>query len=124
MMQRKYREKIGGGPLFDDIITMSEGNPGAAVALAAIMKFEGEMGYMTILNLDDMNIRGAQIWICYKDFCKCEVDQFIKRIKARDPAMIYFVNQHRGHDGYKAVDGGASYLDQRPVLEASEIEPK
>lgn len=115
--ERISEDNLNGMSVTELIVLMAEGNAGATVAMGEIMKADvGELGYVDILYLDDMNIRGAQIWICYKDFCNCDVKNFLTRIQARDPAMIHFVNNHRGHEGHKAVTNGASYMDDRSGL--------
>lgn len=68
------------------------------------------MGLMFILDLDDMGMRGSQIWVAWKDHCKCDLEAFKKALQDRDPAMVATVNASRGHaDGTpRAVTGGAS----------------
>lgn len=110
--------------LQDAIFTMSEGNPGAITVLGWCLKEEGQMNFMmgTLLDLDDMNIRGSQIWIAFKDYCGENLDSFIELVKKRDPNMVDMVNQAslKGWTGTqsKAVTSGASYmsLQGRPML--------
>jgi len=106
------------------IIEMAEGNPGALGAMMQCINVQGadEFVLTTLLNLDDMNIRGAQIWIAYKDYCASGDDSvvhsdkhvklFIDCVKKRDLMMVLTVNQ-AGLKGwsspYKAVESGASY---------------
>lgn len=88
--------------------TMSEGNPGA---LSVLMKLaEDPMGLMHILDLDDMGMRGSQIWVAWKYHCKEDLPTFIKALVERDPAMVDTVNASRGHASGtpSAVIGGAS----------------
>jgi len=90
----------------ESIIKMSEGNPGAISVLAQLIpKYP-----LVFLGLDDMNIRGWQIWVGYKDFCKCDIVCFIQRIKERSEEMIFVINQEAVRSGYdvRAVKGGAS----------------
>ena len=60
---------------------MSEGNIGAVKVMMRIIELEGDIGLCTILDLNDMNIRGSQIWVGYKDYCKCDIGLFVKSIK-------------------------------------------
>ncbi|GAH39533.1 unnamed protein product, partial [marine sediment metagenome] len=64
--------------LMDWMVKMAEGNPGVLSVLLTALKEKGaqEMGEL-VLFLDDMNIRGTQIWLGYKDCCGCDLDKFI-----------------------------------------------
>lgn len=115
-MTMQERKRLGDGTIMEDLVAMSEGNPGAVSVLAAILK-DDDLGYITVLNLDDMNIRGAQIWIGFKDVCDGDLEKFVEKVKSRDEAMIAAINEHRGHSGWKAVTSGASYAVMRPRLE-------
>lgn len=68
-------------------------------------------GLGIILNLDDMNIRGSQIWLGYKDHCGQDLEVFKKAIDDRDPKMIELINHHGmlGNHPHRAVHGGASF---------------
>ena len=72
---------------------MCEGNPGG---MRVIMDIVAQLGQtkavMKILMLDDMNIRGDQIWIAYKDWAGQHIPKFIEGITNRDPKMIKIVN--------------------------------
>ena len=104
------REKIN---LFDNgmdvLIKMSEGNPGGLSILAELSK--KEMGTIYLLGLDDMNIRGWQIWYGYKDYCKSNLDTFIDAIKKRDSDMVDKINEQAIMDQSpeRAVTSGASF---------------
>ena len=111
------RQKLRSRDVLGIITEMSEGNPGAAVALAGLARFNPPEFIMTMLILDDMNIRGAQIWIGFKDFCGSDPARFFDKIKERDPGMVEFINRSRGHAGDQAVIAGASYMATRPVLD-------
>ena len=96
--------------IMDILILMSEGNPGAATVLAQLMQ-DRDMGLIAIMHLDDMNIRGTQIWIGYKEYCKENIENFKEAIFRRDPIMIAKINEEglRGNHSYKATTGQASY---------------
>ncbi len=102
--------------MIDLLILMSEGNPGAASVLAQLAKRED--GFIRILSLDDMNIRGSQIWVGYKDVCGSDIDKFIRAIKNRDTEMIDHINEKGilGNHEHKAVKSGASMLNNRELL--------
>jgi len=94
--------------LQDVLVTMSEGNPGAINVMMSILEYVGpSIGYMNILSLDDMNMRGPQIWIGYKDHCGQDIKKFVKCIQERDPIMIKAINNGRSK-GHTAVTSGAS----------------
>lgn len=105
------REKINlSTTTMDLIMQMSEGNPGALSVIVQLLK-EGPMGLMDILNLDDMGMRGSQIWCGYKDHCKQDINAFRQALRDRDPAMVATVNASCGHapETPAAVTSGASY---------------
>ena len=112
-MSSVNREKIGGSMnLVDMIAVMSEGNPGAISVLTQISKKDvATRGFVDILHLDDMNIRGSQIWVAYKDFAKEDIDVLIKALKDRDSKMVDVVNEEgrMGNHDHLAVTSGASF---------------
>jgi hypothetical protein len=75
------------------MMKMSEGNPGALTVLMQIVDRDPALGMLQILNLDDMNMRGCQIWVGYKDHCGEDIDRFIEAMKSRDPQMVEVVNR-------------------------------
>ncbi len=110
-METRRRIEAGMG-LMDMITTMSEGNPGAVSVLAQISNKDPVMGgFMELLSLDDMNIRGTQIWVAYKDFAKEDIDIFLEAVKKRDSKMVDEVNKQgqMGNHDHVAVTSGASF---------------
>lgn len=103
------REKITGSDNLQTImVKMSEGNPGALTVLMAMHKKQGQMAFMEMLSLDDMNIRGPQIWLGYKDHCGEDIDKFLECVKGRDSDMVKTINEYP--DGAElAVCNGASF---------------
>ena len=111
----------------DVFVKMSEGNPGALTVLMDM--FNGDPNnVLLVLSLDDMNIRGPQIWVGYKDYCGAmrEGDEkppskeeilarFMKAIEDRDPEMVKAINDECIYDNqfgsFKevAVTSGASF---------------
>jgi hypothetical protein len=71
------------------IIQMCEGNPGALNVLSQLAFTEPEL----IAILDDMNIRGPQIWLGYKDHCGQQLERFTRCIRERDAAMLNTINK-------------------------------
>lgn len=101
-----------GGSVQDLILIMGEGIPGALRVLLDIITDDSESGLMTILGLDDMNIRGSQIWIGYKDFCGEDLEVFKLAIKDRSREMVDLINSRAADTNApeeRAVTGGASF---------------
>ncbi len=96
------------------LISLSEGNPGAITVLSQMIKNNDNL--IHLFSLDDMNMRGSQIWVGYKDYCGENIDAFIDCIRERDPEMVKVVNEEcyrpEYGDGYqeKAVARGASWV--------------
>ena len=110
------REKLElNDTVFGTMYKMSEGVPGAIVGITNLMKAD-ESGIMLLLGLDDMNIRGSQIWEAYKYLYNEDGKKFAEAVKKRDEKMIQFINEELATvDGEKAVTGGASFdRNKRP----------
>ena len=101
------------------ILIMSEGNPGGLRVLVDILKRKPDLmkpepdidsipPFMMILNLDDMNIRGSDIWVGYKDHCGEDLVKFLKAIKNRDGDMIMVIREHCQHGERPVQSGGSS----------------
>lgn len=87
---RRNREPIS---LMDNLIEtsaqFSEGNPGGLRIITELMQGETAPNKLKILlELDDLNIRGAQLWVAYKDVCDCNVEMLKQRLFNRDPELI------------------------------------
>lgn len=94
MKLRNRKELTGTENLEELVVTMCEGNPGGLRVMMDIVKQLGQTkAMMKILQLDDMNIRGDQIWIGYKDWAKEYIFTFIEGITNRDPKMVKIVNR-------------------------------
>lgn len=117
------REKINPNDSFYEMVTkLSEGNPGAMNVITQMLN-KNPASIVQLLSLDDMNIRGTQIWIAYKDYCGESLDLFIDAIKNRDKDMILAVNINCAKQGTKdkAVQSGASYLEESPMMTDEEM---
>jgi hypothetical protein len=98
--------------LMDLLVLMSEGNPGAATTLCDLWaKYQDSDAFMLVLFLDDMNIRGTQIWIGFKYYCNQDLDVFAQAIRDRDQGMIDCINEEgrNGNHTEVAVKNGGSY---------------
>ena len=117
-MNTTERKPIGFGVNGMELLTtMGEGNPGAFTVLAMLLK-ESQDNFGLILDLDDMNIRGTQIWVAYKDHCCQDMARFNKLVGDRDKDMIDTVNRVglKGNHPHKAVHDGGSYPGGRQML--------
>ena len=102
------REAIGlNDSTMNMMMKMSEGNPGAITVCTEILKADPIGGFMALLSLDDMNMRGSQIWVGFKDHCKQDLGAFLAAITERDPEMVTTVNA-ACPESTPAVTGGAS----------------
>tara|TARA_R110000796_G_scaffold229663_6_gene347095 strand:+ start:3447 stop:3773 length:327 start_codon:yes stop_codon:yes gene_type:complete len=107
-MTEKTNEKISGSDSMMDVICkLSEGNPGATSVLAMIAKEGGDSAIIMMLTLDDMNMRGPQIWLAYKDHCGEDIGKLAKALFERDPEMVKTVNANFRQR--TAVTSGASF---------------
>lgn len=81
----------------DMVLMMCEGNPGALSVIMEILK--DEAGVLWLCHLDDMNIRGSQVWIGFKYYCGQDMKRFVECIKTRDEGMIAKINAGRPVEG-------------------------
>jgi hypothetical protein len=113
------REEINiDGSVLDMLLLMSEGNPGAATVLSRIMN-KCDAGAMSIFDLDDMNIRGSQIWVAFKYVCNEDLDMLCEKLKKRDPSMVEAINKEMSRIPtyeWLAVQRGASKPGVRDTL--------
>jgi len=118
------REKLGLKMSIEDIVlTMSEGNSGA-YSLIKKSIFENEYRLIDLLMLDDMNIRGSQIWLGYKDYCRGDADLFWQCVRDKDLDMIEAINISNAKQGRneKAVRTGASNKNNEFIMTKEEFE--
>ena len=95
--------------IMDIMVLMAEGNPGGLNVIASLVK-DNPDGIVYLLHLDDMNIRGTQIWIGFKDYCGGITQKFVECIVSRDQGMINKINELNQAQGdcWKATSGLAS----------------
>lgn len=109
---------------FGLIFEIGEDNIGAINILKNITASKGDNQLLeTLFDLDDMNIRGEQIWVGFTYHCERDLDVFIEKVRARDPAMVETINNIMGKEpsAPKAITFGASFLDTLPVWAPGEI---
>jgi hypothetical protein len=104
--------------LTDIMGIMMEGNPGALRVMCEVAQKQNNQTITLnfLLNLDDMNMRGAQIYVAWNDFCKNDHNRFIECVTNRDEKMIEAVNTEGKIKSYKhkAVKNSGSY--KREIL--------
>lgn len=84
--------RMDGSPV-DLMVDLSEGIIGAATVLRQMLQEYGAEALLYMMHLDDMNMRGSQIWLGYAHYCGSDLDKFVKAIKTRDLGMVAFVNK-------------------------------
>ena len=94
----------------DVIVRMSEGNPGAITVMTEIIGADPLNGFFKILDLDDMNMRGEQIWVAFKDHCGSDIQKLLDALQDRNPEMVDTVNKQCSAR-HVAVKHGASNRD-------------
>lgn len=52
---------------------------------------------LLLVQLVDMNIRGSQVWVLYKDVFNGDLSKMIPAIQMRDPVMIERLNKISYH---------------------------
>lgn len=91
MTRKKIKE---GGDIKDLIVQMAEGNPGGINVMMDLMKANGTVtGLALILKLSEMNIRGSQIWVGFKDHCDQDLELFTEAIIDGDQMMVDTINR-------------------------------
>ena len=95
----------------DIAVKMAEGNPGALTVIMKMLERDDAEGVFQLLSLDDMNIRGTQIWVGFKDYCEMDMDRFLKCVRERDQGMVTRINIVGAEGNHKevAVTSGASF---------------
>ncbi len=79
--------------IIESIVKMAEGNPGAITVMMSLVK-EVDYGLISIMKLDDMNLRGWKIWVGFKDFCKSDINKFYDCIMDEDKEMQKYINDY------------------------------
>jgi hypothetical protein len=105
------REKI---ELTDNLVNfaakMSEGNPGAIAVLSKLLTDPANFTFL--LHMDDMNIRGCQIWVAYKDWAGGDIEKLKKGLSERDVELVKCVNENSGIEEIAVVSGASRDRDE------------
>lgn len=86
------------------VVKMSQGNPGALRVSLEVLDHDKSRGFMDLLSLDDMGIRGSSIWLGFKDWAGENLDVFVQGIRDRSQPMIDKIRASGG----EAWKGGRS----------------
>lgn len=89
----------------DAIFELSEGNPGAINAMMIVYTGVSRKAVPFLIGLDDMNIRGSQIWVAFKDAASGDPQKLAELVIARDKSLVATVNRECPHKP-QAVAGG------------------
>lgn len=89
----------------DVAVKMSNGNPDA-LSVAVHLIHSGDI--LSLLDADDMNLRGENLWIAYKDHCGEDISLLSEKLRARDADMVATVNAQHSPDALLAQTHGGS----------------
>ncbi len=95
-------------PPLEAYTVMGGGNPGALTALTGLVKYHEQqnaeaVGWVRIIQLDEMGIYGAAIWHLFSDYCKQSMDVFDTVINNNDVRIVDFLNEHPGRGDAEPV---------------------
>jgi len=71
-----------------------------------LLRMAAGIDHMMLLSIDDMNMRGSQIWTAYYLFCEGWFQKFRVMVAQRNLDMVNFVNSH--HPAMRAVQRGGA----------------
>ena len=84
----------------DAVVKMSDGNPGAVVALMQMMirgnKYGEVHGLRRLCILDECEIYGSKVWLLWKDVCNFDGERFDKMIDGGKKAILSEVKSNGG----------------------------
>jgi len=87
----------------DNIISLAQGNPGAAKVLTRIVKNDKAKAAMVFEDLSKMNMYGPRIWIGFKDYCDEDLEDFIECVLSQDEELVTVVNENKGSGGERVT---------------------
>lgn len=96
---------------FDAITMLSEGNVGAMTLLMHMLGDDPLDGMMDLLTIDDLNMRGEQIYVASKQYP--DIEAFRDALRKRDQGMIDAVNAACPREPGERVFTGASFKRRR-----------
>jgi hypothetical protein len=93
-------------PIAQAFEVMCEEDFDAINILAALTESNPLAGPRLLLNLADMNIRGAQITCAFRTYANSDVEVLAAGVHARDPLLVTTVNRNMGNSPHRAVTSG------------------
>lgn len=96
------------------IVKMAQGNPGALTVMGQLFELAAKEdkhieAMIYLMHMDDMGMRGPQIWAGFKDWAGHDITKFRDAVCSRDKEMIAAINKHPGVSGRPVVAHGASF---------------
>lgn len=76
----------------ETIKKLADNNMGASTVLTKLLIERSDTFSQTCIDLDDMLMSGAQIWVLFKDWCNTNIDTFVLQCARREHMMVDFVN--------------------------------
>ena len=61
---------------------LSCGNPGAVLILCKIVGRHRDP-YSLLLDMDDLELTGSRVWEAYKDLCREDLEELVRRVRDR-----------------------------------------
>lgn len=106
----------------DAMILMSDGNPGAIIALSEIMQANPRVdpdsslgGWSGMLFLDTLDIYGSDIWLLFKDICGQDPVKVLALLRA---VQMGLMDRNELKNGIESARRGPSTLTAERVEEA------
>lgn len=110
----RLRERIDmDTPIMKAMIMLAEGNPGAVTVLGQMLSLQEPSGVALMLHLEDMNMRGPQIWVAYKDWAEGNMERLAGAIIERNQEMIDKVNEQCYLPDHGYNEKAVRHLDER-----------
>ncbi|QRM29046.1 hypothetical protein [Microvirga sp. VF16] len=105
---RTARVRLSADASMGELITVvSEGHPDSVDILFLVFQ-HATFPAAVLLDLDDMNMRGKQIWLAFHQVCDGRITHFILRVTCRDVALVSTVNALTLGEHEQAVCHGGS----------------
>ncbi len=115
---KSSRKSIAFGQSAEEVISQLADSNIGAVQLLSTMPYNGDAmaPFIFWCNIDDLNLRGEQIWVAFKywkdspdDTTEIKIERFRAAINAHDPELIAFINERCPCGPREQAMDGASY---------------
>lgn len=85
----------------ENMVTLADGNPGAAVALVEMCRdyvkidpYSAWQEWTPLINFDDKQCNGSQIWIFWKDLCNTKILNAVLRFRGYQMGLLSSVTAY------------------------------